>query len=348
MPTDLMPARVDPARAGHAFWTRYHAMRRVEHAEMRPDDPLAPDDVAEARLKRADPLVFQHTYELVREGAMVSWFRAENHKPENPEYATNKHLFYAYAYVLPEHRRRGVGSSWIPVAVDLMRRHGCTVLGMSADRESGHGFARSIGATPRLTEIESRLKLADVDWALMRRWVEEGAARSPHTRVEITDGPLPERALTEFARQRSALLNTMPFEHLDIGEIVVTPERVRDYNERAAATGEVPLNVVAWEPDGTISAMTDVTWAPYRRTLVEQQFTGVRPDARGRGLGKWIKAAMALRIRELHPDAEWITTGNAGSNAPMLKINRAMGFAPYRTAVEYQVGRDALEARIRG
>ncbi len=346
MPTHLAPARVDPAQAGDAFWHRYHAYRRIEHAEMHPDDPLEPDDVVERRMKRPDPFDLQHYYELAHDGSTVSFFHAENETPANPEYESSKHLFWAYAYVVPAERRKGAASSWVRVAVELMREHGCTVLGASADRESGHAFLLSLGAEARMTEIESRLKLADVDWDLMREWVADGARRSPQTRLEIVDGPMPDAALAEFARQRTALLNTIPFEDLDHGEIVVTPERMSDFYARAALIGEVLHNVITWEPDGSISAMTDVTWAPHRRSLLEQQFTGVRPDARGRGLGKWIKAAMLLRLRELYPDAEWIVTGNAHSNGPMLKINRTMGFKAYRTWVEYQVSRAELERRI--
>jgi GNAT superfamily N-acetyltransferase len=104
--------------------------------------------------------------------------------------------------------------------------------------------------------------------------------------------------------------------------------------------------ILTREPDGSITGMTDVNWAPYRRALIEQWFTGVLPEARGRGLGKWIKAAMALHIRDLYPDAQWISTYNANSNAPMLRINRAMGFKPYRTGTDYQMTLDQLEARI--
>lgn len=347
MPTHLLPARVEPARADAAFWKRYHAFRRIEHAEMHPDDPLEPDDVVERRMKRADPFDHRHYYELARDGATVSFLGAENVKPANPEYASNKHLFWAYAYVLPGERRSGVGASWVRVVVELMREHGCTVLGAASERESGHAFLRSLGAEPRMTEIESRLKLADVDWDMMRAWAADGERRSPRTRLDVVDGPLPDEQLPEFARQRTALLNTIPFEELDHGEIIVTPERVRDFYERSALLGEVVHNAITWEPDGSISAMTDVTWAPHRRTVLEQQFTGVRPDTRGRGLGKWIKAAMLLHLHELYPDAEWIATGNAHSNGPMLKINRAMGFKPYRTWIDYQVSLSELERRIR-
>jgi len=227
----------------------------------------------------------------------------------------------------------------------MAARHRST-LGVSTEEESGHGFLKWLGAEQKLTEIESRLKLSEVDWPMLERWAAEGARRSPQTRLEIYDGELPDEMLADFAPQLTSLLNTMPFESLDIGDIIVTPERIRDWNERQALVGEVQHTVMTREPDGVISGMTDITWAPYRRTLIYQMFTGVRPDARGRGLGKWIKAAMVLHIRELYPEVRVIVTENAHSNGPMLKINRTMGFQPYRTAVEYQMTREQLGARL--
>jgi len=177
--------------------------------------------------------------------------------------------------------------------------------------------------------------------------VREGQERSPQTRLEIYDGDLPEDMLGDFAVQRSTMLNTIPIDDLDIGKIVITPEKVREWQEKSRLMGVIEHEVLTREPDGRISGMTDVEWAPYLGTLVYQQFTGVLPSARGRGIGKWIKAAMLLHLRELYPDARWIATDNANSNAPMLKINRTMGFKPHRRSVECQMTRDQLEAKIR-
>ena len=121
---------------------------------------------------------------------------------------------------------------------------------------------------------------------------------------------------------------------------------MREWYGRMKIAGEVHHTVMTREPDGVISGVTDVLWAPYHPTIVYQQFTGVRPDARGRGLGKWIKAAMLLHLRQLYPGVEWVSTDNAGSNAPMLKINRAMGFKAYRNGSSYQITRDDLEKRL--
>jgi GNAT superfamily N-acetyltransferase len=104
--------------------------------------------------------------------------------------------------------------------------------------------------------------------------------------------------------------------------------------------------VIAREPDGVIAGVTDMTWAPFRPTVVEQEFTGVLPSARGRGIGKWIKATMLAHLRELYPDLRWVITGNAASNAPMLAINKRLGFKEYRAGAEYQISRDKLAARV--
>ncbi len=343
---ELVPAPLNPLAASRDVWQRYHRLRRQRQKESRPDDPIQPDDQVEAGLKKENPFEFHHHFEVSRDGEMLSSFHGENVAPANPEYPTNKHIFWADAYVRPDERRKRIGAMWLPVIADLMDRYGSTVLEMFTDEESGHGFMKWLGAGAKMTEIESRLNLWEVDWPMLESWAAEGAKRSPHTTLEVHDGRLPEAMWPEFTPQLSAMLNTIPFEGLDHGEIIVTPEKMRHWYERMELSGEVQHTVLTREPGGTISGITDVTWAPYRRSLIHQQFTGVRPEARGRGLGKWIKAAMLLHLRRLHPDARWVSTDNAHSNAAMLKINRALGFKAYRTMIDYQMTREQLETRI--
>ncbi len=345
---ELIPTRIDPATADTGFWTRFHELRRLEESELRPDDPPEPEVNVELRMKKPDPSDLHDFYEMSRDGMMVSSFSGETVAPENPEYATNKHLYWAYGFVRPEARRKGLAKLWLRVLVQLMEEHGCTIAGMNADHEEGHAFLRWLGADPKLTEVESRARFSEIDWPLLERWADEGVKRNPQTRLEVYDGALPDELLVDFAAQRTVMLNTMPLEGLELGEIVSTPERFRDFYEKAAVTGEVPHAVFTREPDGVISGMTDVVWAPHRPGLIYQDFTGVLPAERGRGIGKWIKAAMLLRLRERYPGAEWIATENAHSNDPMLSINRRIGFKPYRTAVEYQIPLEKLKTRISG
>jgi GNAT superfamily N-acetyltransferase len=347
MISELLPVEVDMKTADEAFWDRYHAYRRLRHVETRPDDPVRPDESVEKDLKRDDPFEFRYRYEISRDGKMLSWFAASTARPGSPGYDTNKHIFWADVSVHKDQRRRGIGRVWLPTVVELMDRHGCTTLSTGTEEESGHGFLKWVGAEEKFKGAENRLKLADVDWGMVRRWVEEGEKRSPDTKLEIYDGRLPASMLADFCPQLSSMLNTMPFEDLDHGEIVVTPEVLGEWYARMDMDGTQHYVMLTREPDGVISGITDLFYAPHKVNLINQGFTGVRPDARGRGLGKWLKAAMLEHARKLHPQLEWVQTENAGSNAPMLGINHTLGFKTYREGSEYQMSRDRLAAKAR-
>ena len=342
---NLTPAAVDPKTAPQEFWKRYHAYRRLRLAETRPDDPVQPDHLVEMDMKRENPFEIKYRYEIARDGVMLSSFAAMTTKPGSPEYESNKHILWTDGSVHPDHRRRGLGRTWIPVAIELMGRHGCTTLSMGTEEESGHAFLKWMGAEGKFSGAENRLKVSDVDWAMMRRWAEEGPKVSPNTRLEVYDGFLPEEMWEEYCPQLTTMLNTMPWEEMDHGDIVVTPAQLAEWYERMRMQGMVEYTMVTREPDGIISGITDMSYAPYKPKMINQGFTGVRTDARGRGLGKWLKAAMLLHVREIYPNLEWVVTDNAGSNVPMLAINTRMGFRQYRAGTEYQITRDRLMVR---
>lgn len=75
----------------------------------------------------------------------------------------------------------------------------------------------------------------------------------------------------------------------------------------------------------------------------------VHPDHRGQGLGKWLKAAVLLDLPGEFPGVQRVRTGNADSNAAMLGINRALGFAPAFGRTDWQGrARELLEASRSG
>jgi GNAT superfamily N-acetyltransferase len=181
---------------------------------------------------------------------------------------------------------------------------------------------------------------------MLKRWAEDGPRRSPTTKLEIYDGHIPEQMWDDYCPQFSTMLNTMPWEQLDHGDIVVTPAHLKDWIDRLDEQGSLEHTMLTREPDGVISGITDMNYSPsWKPGIIHQGFTGVRSDARRRGLGKWLKAAMLLHVHELYPKVEVVSTDNAGSNAPMLGINRKMGFKEYRAGSEYQITRDKLIAR---
>lgn len=305
-----------------------------------------PDDVDRDRIVSGLKYEINDAFEVLDGDKMVSWLRTAVTRPDAPGYESNRYFLWTTFSVLASHRRRGIGRAHLPLVLEVMDRHGCHTVSFESEEESGHAFLNWLGAEKKSEGAENRLHIPDVDWAMMRRWIDEGAQRSPQTRLEVYDDHIPEAMLEEFAPQLQALMNTMPWDDLDHGEITITPQMLRDDYQRWDAGGLKHHTVLTREPDGVISGMTDLSWAPYRPTILVQFFTGVRPEARGRGIGKWIKAYMLVRMHELYPDVEWVSTGNADSNGPMLAINKRMGFKRHRWGAEYQMSRERLAERI--
>jgi GNAT superfamily N-acetyltransferase len=333
-----------PDRASPEDWARYHAYRRVFREEWRPEEPPMPDAVFEQRMRQPDPRQHHHWFQVLDAGEMVGELGVEGPRPESPEYATNKHLLWGWGYVLRAHRRRGIGRSLLPIVRGLMEEYGATVLSSAAEDETGQAFLRGLGAEPKLVERASRLDLREVDWDMVARWVAEGEAASPGARMELFTPFVPDELLEQHSEVITRLLNLMPWEGMEHGDIVVTPETAREWQQRMEARGSVNPTCRVREADGSITGVTDMLKHPYEPGMVRQLFTGVHPDARGRGLGKWLKAAMLQHVREAYPDTIWITTENAGSNGPMLAINHALGFRLHRTQTFYQVSFDTLRA----
>src|SRR6516162_516702 len=146
MVSDLVPVKIDPAMADRDLWKRFHELRRIKSAEMWPDDPVRPDDVVEIRMTHPDSFDIREYFEMSHDGVMISTFGGETVKPANPEYETNKHLYWADAYVRPEYRRRGIATRWLEVLAQQMDAHGCTVVGMTAQHDEAKAFLSWLGA----------------------------------------------------------------------------------------------------------------------------------------------------------------------------------------------------------
>ena len=315
--------------------------------EVKPEDPYLPDEVEQQRLMLDLKVEVYDCYEVVDGGEMVAWLRTAVARPGAPGYEENRDFLWCTCSVLAPYRRKGIARRLLPLVLEVMQSRECKLVTFESEEESGHAFLKWLGAPQKSTGAENRLRIADVDWAMVRAWIEDGERRNPQTKLETYDDNIPESMLEEYAPQLEALLNTMPWDDLEHGRITVTPQLLRDEYRRWDDAGVRHYTVLTREPDRVISGITDMTWAPYRQTLLVQLFTGVLPSARGRGIGKWIKAYMLERMHQLYPDAEWISTGNADSNGPMLAINHRLGFKQHRWGAEYQLSRDALAERLK-
>ncbi len=342
--------RFDPKRATREEWTRFHRFRRERCKETDPDDPVLADATIEARRRQPDTDWEQLEFAVLDVDRPTEWIGRlffEFAQPERPAFDENKHILWIWIELEPAYRRQGIGRILLAQAARYAREHEKLLVMSYAEEASGLAFWKAVGAQDAQHDRQSRLVLEEVDWAMVEKWFAEGPDRSPTSILRWHMNRIDDEDLEEWCRAFTEVWNMMPRDNLDLGDETFTPERRRNDEEVLAKVGATALTALTQEEDGVISGLTEMGYFPEEDWMIHQWMTGVRRSYRGRGLGKWLKAAMLLRVREELPQVRVVITGNAFSNAPMLSINERLGFKLYREGMEVQISLARLEAYLK-
>ena len=314
--------------------------------EVLPDEPPTPVEQAITSVRSTPARVRMWSFR-VRDSA--GHLVASGGTRTDPESETNPDIFFVNISVLPEHRRRGLGSRLLAELAGLARAEGRTrFLGSTNERvAAGEAFARSYGAEAKLADHLNHLPTDQVDRGLLERWVAEAPSRAPEYDLLAFDGRVPDDILEDFV-DLVLVLNTAPRDDLEIEDFTLTPAQLREEEERRDAVGTEAWTVVARHKEsGELAGFHDVEWNPANPKVVWVGATGVKPEHRGHALGKWLKAVMTLRVLDERPDVADIRTGNADSNDAMLGINKAMGYRPMIALSTWELAVDEVERRLR-
>lgn len=258
----------------------------------------------------------------------------------------NEHAFDLEVEVLPAHRRRGIGAWGLFEAAQAAAAARASLLIAWSDSTvtPGEAFARWAGFDSALVERESDLVLANVDWDMVQRWVDEGPGRAPGYSLRFVQGDYPEELYEDVIAWQD-VMNTAPRDELQVNDERQTVEQLAEREARFASSERDRLEYIArHDESGTAIGGTNLDYFPWTPSLMWQGATAVHPDHRGHALGKWLKAAMLQKMRELFPDVEIVRTGNAYSNDPMLGINNKLGFKETRAFMVWQAPVDRILA----
>jgi GNAT superfamily N-acetyltransferase len=230
-------------------------------------------------------------------------------------------LYWVHIAVAPETRRQGVGSTLLAAVRDWASARGATIfIGTARDDlpESRH-FAERHGFQAERHVFESTLDLGAFDETPFIAALDAARAAGLRflTMTDTGDTPDARRALWELERTVA----------LDIpGESEST---IRPYDVFLKRICDVPgyrsdLQFIAADGDAWIGlALTELlpeTNAMYNNV------TGVLPGWRNRGVALALKL-LAIRAA-IQRGVTYLRTNNDSENAPMLAVNRKLGYRP--------------------
>ena len=253
----------------------------------------------------------------------------------------NTHRAEIELAVRPDRRRLGVGTALLAVVEQAARDEGRTVFGPDSDVAIEHddpaaGFAARHGYTRAQSEIRSELTLPLPDGTLASAEAEAQEHATGYETLTAWDG-IPDEWLTDRALLARRMSTDAPLGGVDLVEEEYDEARVlRDF-ELARAQGRRIVETVARErATGRLVAYTTIGIAKHTPDTAYQWSTLVLREHRGHRLGLLVKAANLRALLDEMPGIRRVFTWNAGENAPMLRVNRALGFAPIGTLTEWQ------------
>lgn len=324
-------------------YARLNAFKNILRREVLPDDPPFPCD--------EDTHRWQAMPALIQEATWAAWDGPGERilgfgQADIYQTGDNPHLIDVRVEVLPGFRRQGLGRRLLCLITDHARSHARRLLAAECNDRvpAGGEFLVRIGGRKGLDEPVNQLRLAELDRGLVQRWMERAGGLSAEFAVGLWDGPYPEDHLQNMADLLQEVANDQPRGTLELEDINYTADTVRQFDDVQRAGGDQRWTLCLMNrKDDRLAAITEVFWNPNRPAILWQGFTGVMPEYRNRGLGRWLKASMLTKVLRERPQVIVIRAGNADSNAPMLKINRALGFKPYVAWAIWQVELNSVE-----
>lgn len=330
----------DPQTASEPEMRAAYDLSRTLQLEQHPDErPTSYEQFV--RNRRSTNPVADTYHWLAWEGehaignALISVSRLEN----------NRHLAWYSLNVRPENRRQGVARQLLRAAAGKARQEGRTTLTTWTTSlvPSGSEALAHVRGKAVLEGKVSELPLATLDRAMLRQWIEQAPRRAPNYEIGLWEGRYPEEELEGVAALWE-LGNQIPRGEMNLEDEHVTPEQIRELDQQRLARGiERWSYYVRRRGGGPYMGFSEVFFEPDRPEVIEQGLTAVAPEARGQGLGRWLKAAMLEKILQDRPEATKVRTDNANVNAPMLAINHDLGFRQVASETSWELTLDVVD-----
>lgn len=279
-------------------------------------EPVDAEQVREWRRNAADDGNQRHVVADSEDGRVAGYAHALHDAWDRPG------VFWLHIAVDPKERRHGLGDLLLDETLAVARERGATLLRgevREANAAAGMPFAERHGFRVERHIFESTLDLTMFDETRFAGHVEQ----IEDAGIRFTS--LADLGNTEDAQRRLHALN----ERLALDN----PGTSRQSKRPFETFWNDVFNASWFRPEAQIVALVDDEWiglsaAAYYAdsNSAYNMMTGVSPAFRGRGI------ALALKLRVLRVAQSWgaayIRTNNDSENAPMLAVNRKLGYRP--------------------
>ena len=262
----------------------------------------------------------------------------------------NRHRAEIQVGVVPDRRRRGIGTALLGHLAQVARAQDRTVLGAEVawplDRGTAGGmrqdpgspgvaFAWARGFAMVLDDVQRTLWLPIADDRLAEL-AAVAAQRHASYRLRSWSGRIPDELIAGWTALEASLDTEAPTGGLDVEERAVDVAAERQEEARREAMGRESVHSVALDADGQVVAYSHLVLPRAEPGRAYQWGTLVHRRHRGHRLGLAVKVANLQRLQVEWPDIDRIVTYNADVNSHMNAVNELLGFVATERLGEFQ------------
>ena len=317
-------------------YVAFNKVINVVRKERQPDDPPIPMEETTNQMKNLPSFVDLKTWyiwnedqtEMIAQGNIGLMYTDDN-----------RHLSQFDIIVHPDYRCQGYAKQLLGLIAQTAQADQRKILICDTNDRipAGETFMNRLGAKRGLEGHVNQLRVDELDRNLIDQWLEQGRKNDAQFNLGVWEGIYPDEQLDEIVKLME-LTNQQPLGDLAVEEMHIKPEELREMEKMDAARGNQRYTFYVIEKaTGKFAGYTETVWNANRPEILRQDMTGVFPEFRGKGLGRWLKAAMLDQMLCLHPEIKYVRTTNADTNAAMLRINNELGFKPYMSSILWQM-----------
>ena len=319
----------------------YHDYDEVLFKELYPNDTIFPRELVKQRMSLKIPgeKIFRKVVIDKNHKSIIGSFFLLIGTKENPDYEKNKHIAEVFIVAREGYDFFKIGSMLLKEILKIIKDYKeITTIETCCFRDRVKAFWEKLNAKAAIEATQNRLYMKEVDWDMIKDWREKGHLFAKEEEIElILFQKCPEDIIDEYTSFYTEIKNLEPLGDLEFLPEDETPAKRREREKQFEDLNYEWHTLITKEKNNVISSLTEVVYNKTRKDFIHQELTGVKPEYRGRGLGKWIKAEMLFFIKNKYPDVQYLRADNAVINAPMRSINDRIGYKTYLKEKCYSV-----------
>jgi len=231
-------------------------------------------------------------------------------------------------------------------AVKLLEKYDLPKLEYDSSTKRMSGVALHWNATQLNILNRYQLVRAEANHAEIENWLHTIPTDNSNLTLRFFT-TIPDEYLERFVELFSLFLNQMPKEKKDSPRYNISLAEIREYDDWCRKHNRHQYTYAIHDDRDNMIAYTNGKIDGLDPTDVYQAMTGVLTEYRGRGLSKWLKAALFNKIGEDFPANKYMTTDMRAVNIPIQKVNARMGYQLIGEGAEYSVTLNNLKKLLK-